>query len=144
MCLKPPGFDTDLFVTADLGVFYCVWLGRLPYANAIRTGQVRLEGPDAARARVPSLAPVEPDGRQRALGAGERLKLAVLLAAGLMPAAAAAQHEGHHPPASAGQPVHAMTGLFGPYPMSRESSGTSWQPESTPMSDTTSPKAPGC
>lgn len=45
VCLKPPGFDTDLLVTADLGVFYCVWLGRLPYANAIRTGQVRLEGP---------------------------------------------------------------------------------------------------
>lgn len=26
-----------------------------------------------------------------------------------------------------------MKGLYGPYPMSRESSGTSWQPESTPM-----------
>src|SRR4029453_19383254 len=24
VCLKPPGFDTDLLVTADLGVFYCV------------------------------------------------------------------------------------------------------------------------
>ena len=62
------------------------------------------------------------------------MKLAVVLAAGLMPAAAAAQHPGHHPPASAGQQGgHAMTGLFGPYPMSREASGTSWQPESTPM-----------
>src|SRR4051794_40513208 len=26
-----------------------------------------------------------------------------------------------------------MTGMLGPYPMTRESSGTSWQPESTPM-----------
>lgn len=28
----------------------------------------------------------------------------------------------------------AMQGMFGPYPMSREASGTSWQPEATPMS----------
>lgn len=27
----------------------------------------------------------------------------------------------------------AMTGAFGPYPMTREASGTSWQPDSTPM-----------
>ena len=27
-----------------------------------------------------------------------------------------------------------MLGLDGPYPMSREGSGTSWQPDSTPMS----------
>ena len=26
-----------------------------------------------------------------------------------------------------------MTGMYGPYPMTREASGTSWQPESTPM-----------
>src|SRR5260370_5383931 len=26
----------------------------------------------------------------------------------------------------------AMTGMFGPYAMSREASGTSWQPDSTP------------
>jgi hypothetical protein len=26
-----------------------------------------------------------------------------------------------------------MAGMFGPYPMTREASGTSWQPESTPM-----------
>jgi hypothetical protein len=29
-------------------------------------------------------------------------------------------------------PAMSMTGAFGPYPMSREASGTSWQPESTP------------
>jgi DNA-binding HxlR family transcriptional regulator len=45
VCLKPPGFDSDLLVTADLGAFYCVWLGRLPLATAIRTGKVRIEGP---------------------------------------------------------------------------------------------------
>jgi hypothetical protein len=32
-----------------------------------------------------------------------------------------------------GEGMHEMQGLFGPYPMSREASGTSWQPEATPM-----------
>lgn len=30
-------------------------------------------------------------------------------------------------------PAMMMLGLYGPYPMSREASGTSWQPDSTPM-----------
>ena len=28
--------------------------------------------------------------------------------------------------------MHAMRGMLGSYPMSREASGTAWQPESTP------------
>jgi len=32
-----------------------------------------------------------------------------------------------------GHEAHEMTGFFGPYPMSREGSGTSWQPDSSPM-----------
>jgi hypothetical protein len=35
---------------------------------------------------------------------------------------------GHHE-----QMSHGMTGLYGSYSMSREASGTSWQPEATPM-----------
>jgi DNA-binding HxlR family transcriptional regulator len=45
VCLKPPGFDTDLEVSADLATFYCVWLGRTPWEAALRTGKVRIEGP---------------------------------------------------------------------------------------------------
>src|SRR5262245_51125729 len=67
------------------------------------------------------------------------LLLTVLPAGGAM-----AQHEDHQPASPTtgheDQPMaegehggHEMMGLFGPYPMSRESSGTSWQPESTPM-----------
>lgn len=47
-----------------------------------------------------------------------------------------AQHQ--HPPTSmtaadhAGHDMGAMTALLGPYPMSREASGTSWQPEMSP------------
>ena len=49
------------------------------------------------------------------------------LAALVGPAFAADQaHEGH-----AGSPM-VMTGALGPYPMSRDASGTSWQPDSSP------------
>jgi hypothetical protein len=75
--------------------------------------------------------------REGAMPRGLTFSLIILLA----PVGAVAQHEGHQPtPAPSPQQDgarsghdHEMTGLFGPYPMSRESSGTSWQPESTPM-----------
>jgi DNA-binding HxlR family transcriptional regulator len=44
VCLKNPGFDIDLIVTADIAAFYRVWLGRSTLAETIRTGQVRLDG----------------------------------------------------------------------------------------------------
>ncbi len=52
-----------------------------------------------------------------------------------------AEHEGHEPApqGTPGQDMHdqhetghAMPGMLGPYPMSREASGTAWQPESAP------------
>jgi hypothetical protein len=43
--LKPPGFDADLLITADLGAFYCVWLGRTSFDKALREGNVLVEGP---------------------------------------------------------------------------------------------------
>jgi hypothetical protein len=57
---------------------------------------------------------------------------------------AKAQHEDHPtasspaPPSTEGQPHDMnhkmeMHGFLGPYPMTREASGTSWQPDSTPM-----------
>ena len=36
-------------------------------------------------------------------------------------------------PAAAADPALDMPGMLGPYLMARESSGTSWQPDSTPM-----------
>lgn len=44
VCLENPGFDEDLVVSAGLADFYQVWLGRLPYAQAVREGRVRLWG----------------------------------------------------------------------------------------------------
>jgi hypothetical protein len=57
-----------------------------------------------------------------------------------------AQDSGHDHPASPAQPAgeqdmpmdhagmdHHMGAMYGPYPMTREASGTSWQPDSSPM-----------
>jgi len=51
VCLKPPGFDPDLVVRADLSDFYRVWLGYVDYSAAVRSGIIATEGsPVLARA----------------------------------------------------------------------------------------------
>lgn len=44
VCLDDPGFDPDVLVTADLSVFYQVWLGRLPLEKALSAGTVLISG----------------------------------------------------------------------------------------------------
>jgi DNA-binding HxlR family transcriptional regulator len=44
VCLKHPGFDVDVFVTADIAAFYRVWLGHLPLSEAVHRGQVHVDG----------------------------------------------------------------------------------------------------
>lgn len=51
ICLKDPGFDTDVLVTADLRSFIEVVLGERSLSSAQREGRVRLQG-DAALARA--------------------------------------------------------------------------------------------
>lgn len=51
VCLADPGFDVDVFVTADTVALHRVWMGRMPLAGAIREGLVEVEGPrDLVRA----------------------------------------------------------------------------------------------
>ena len=58
--------------------------------------------------------------------------MATIAVAALAPCAIA-QHEHVHPPVHDDAPDrHVMPGLYGPQPMTRESSGTSWQPQSAP------------
>jgi DNA-binding HxlR family transcriptional regulator len=45
VCLKPPGFDPELVVIADLSDFYRVWLGYVDYSAAVRSGIIAIEGP---------------------------------------------------------------------------------------------------
>jgi DNA-binding HxlR family transcriptional regulator len=51
VCLKPPGFDADLIVRADLAFFHRMWLGYVDYHHAVRSGDIVIEGsPAIARA----------------------------------------------------------------------------------------------
>ena len=47
VCLKHPGFDIDLIVTADIMAFYRVWLGRSSLSEALRRKLVHLDGTPA-------------------------------------------------------------------------------------------------
>jgi DNA-binding HxlR family transcriptional regulator len=44
VCLKPPGFDSDLIVRADVALLYRVWLGHTDYQAAVRHGDLTVEG----------------------------------------------------------------------------------------------------
>ncbi len=54
VCLKPPGFPSDLVVRADLRGFYRVWLGYVDYAAALRSGSLAVDGPPALRRALPT------------------------------------------------------------------------------------------
>jgi DNA-binding HxlR family transcriptional regulator len=45
LCIDDPGFEVDLYVEADLAAMAKVWLGDTPFADALRSGKVRLMGP---------------------------------------------------------------------------------------------------
>lgn len=45
VCLRPPGFDSDLFVRADVLSLYRVWLGHIDYHSAVGRGEIVVEGP---------------------------------------------------------------------------------------------------
>lgn len=59
------------------------------------------------------------------------LLAAVLAGAGAGAFAQHGEHSSHEPQHAAEH--SAMSGFYGPYPMSREASGTAWQPEAAPM-----------
>jgi DNA-binding HxlR family transcriptional regulator len=51
LCIDDPGFEVDLYVEADMAAMAKVWLGDVPYASALRAGEVRVVGPrDLAKA----------------------------------------------------------------------------------------------
>ena len=53
VCLTDPGFETDLFVTADLAALHKVWLGRSTWDEALRQGLVEIEGPSVLARALP-------------------------------------------------------------------------------------------
>ena len=45
LCLTDPGYDVDVFVTADLVAFYKVWWGRSTFEQALSGRGLTVEGP---------------------------------------------------------------------------------------------------
>ena len=43
--MKDAGFDVDLVIIADAGAMARVWTGHMTFAQAVRSGGLRLEGP---------------------------------------------------------------------------------------------------
>jgi DNA-binding HxlR family transcriptional regulator len=54
VCAKDPGFAVDLAVHADVGALARVWTGHLVWAQAVRSGDIKLEGPRALAEAFPS------------------------------------------------------------------------------------------
>lgn len=51
ICITHPGFDVDLYITADLASLYKVWVGRLSFSTALANNQIHIDAPaDYARA----------------------------------------------------------------------------------------------
>jgi DNA-binding HxlR family transcriptional regulator len=53
VCLRPPGFEPDLVLRADLTQFYRVWLGYIDWAAAVRSHDVTVEGRPALVKALP-------------------------------------------------------------------------------------------
>jgi len=53
VCLKPPGFDSDLIVHADLTFFHRVWLGYIDYDSAVRSKGIVVDGTPALARELP-------------------------------------------------------------------------------------------
>lgn len=43
VCQHHPGFEVDVLVTAELKSFYQVWLGKIPFIDALNSGKVTLD-----------------------------------------------------------------------------------------------------
>jgi DNA-binding HxlR family transcriptional regulator len=54
VCLKHPGFEVDVILSADIATFYQVWLGRLSLVEAVRKGYIRLDGAPADIRALPT------------------------------------------------------------------------------------------
>ena len=47
VCMRDPGFEVDLVIHADIGALARVWAGHRDWADAVRAGAIKLEGPRA-------------------------------------------------------------------------------------------------
>ena len=47
VCMRDPGFDVDLVIRADIGALARVWAGHRQWADAVRAGAIKIDGPRA-------------------------------------------------------------------------------------------------
>jgi DNA-binding HxlR family transcriptional regulator len=55
VCMRDPGFEVDVVVHADVGALARVYTGHLSFAEGVRTGGIRVEGPRALAQTLPRL-----------------------------------------------------------------------------------------
>jgi len=53
LCIKDPGRPVDLTVHTDLPTMTGIWMGNIPYAEALKREEIRLQGPAALRRSFP-------------------------------------------------------------------------------------------
>jgi DNA-binding HxlR family transcriptional regulator len=54
VCLSDPGYEVEVYVDADLASMASVWLGDLPFAEAVREKKIRLTGSSALIRQFPA------------------------------------------------------------------------------------------
>jgi DNA-binding HxlR family transcriptional regulator len=54
LCITDPGFEVDLYVSADSRVMVLVWYGDMPLKHALHDGLIRLHGPPRLCRAFPS------------------------------------------------------------------------------------------
>jgi SCP-2 sterol transfer family len=54
VCLKDPGFEVDVFISADLSAFTHVWMGYTPLQPALQQGRIQFEGDRNLVKQVPT------------------------------------------------------------------------------------------
>ncbi|HYI16151.1 MAG TPA: helix-turn-helix domain-containing protein, partial [Thermomicrobiales bacterium] len=53
VCYVDPGFEVDLIVTTDTMALHRIWAGHLTFDHALRTGEVRIDGPRGLSRQFP-------------------------------------------------------------------------------------------
>jgi DNA-binding HxlR family transcriptional regulator len=63
VCIKDPGYETGLTMSADLRTFMEVLLGQRPYAEALRDGGIRLSGDKELARSLPDWLPLNGEAK---------------------------------------------------------------------------------
>ena len=53
LCLTDPGFDPDVFVGCHVRTMIDYWMGRIEFADAVRTGELTVDGPRELTRQLP-------------------------------------------------------------------------------------------